>query len=89
MITTTDLMANFCRARMERENPPKRLSPVFLADAFVDFFDLSTFPRMEEITTLLKVSGVEIVGQVEPGQRPHEGGPHRHQERPLRHRAGR
>ena len=46
---------------MERDDPPKRLSPVFLADAFVDFFDLSTFPRMEEITTLLRRSGVEIV----------------------------
>ena len=60
MITTTDLMANFCRALMEKENPPKRLSPVFLADAFVDFFDLSAFPRMEEITGLLRNAGVEI-----------------------------
>ena len=59
--TTADLLGDFCRALMERDDPPKRLSPVFLADAFVDFFDLSTFPRMEEITTLLRRSGVGIV----------------------------
>ena len=60
MIIETDLLAEFCRALVERNTVPKRLSPVFLADAFVDFFDLSAFPRMKEITALLRKSGVEI-----------------------------
>ena len=51
----------FCHALVNGENLRGRLLPTYVAREFVEFFDLSAFPRMEELTELLKRAGVGTV----------------------------
>ena len=53
-----DLLGDFCRWLVDRGASNRRLHPASVALAFVDHFGLSSFPRMEEITTLLDRAGV-------------------------------
>lgn len=57
-MTTTALLDDFCHRIMEQVIPSKGLNSTALAQEFVAFFDLSTFPRMEEITAQLRRAGV-------------------------------
>ena len=55
---TTALLDHFCHRLVEEVTPSKGLHPTVLAKEFVDFFGLSTFPRMEELVGLLNRAGV-------------------------------
>ena len=55
---TTALLDHFCYRLVEEVTPSKGLHPTVLAKEFVDFFGLSTFPRMEELVGLLNRAGV-------------------------------
>lgn len=57
-MTTTTLLDDFCNRLMEEVVPSKGLHPSALAQEFVAFFGLPTFPRMQEITTQLEKAGV-------------------------------
>ena len=54
--TTLD---SFCRRLMEGGSPSGRLQPVAMAREFVDFFGVSAFPHMGELTALLNRAGVK------------------------------
>lgn len=51
----------FCRSLMDGRAPRVSLHPTGIAPEFVDFFGLSAFPDMDEITALLEGAGVGIV----------------------------
>ncbi len=56
---TTALLDDFCHRLMEQHVPLKGFKPAALAQEFVDFFGLPTFPGMKEITAQLERAGVE------------------------------
>ena len=51
----------FCRLLMDKGAPGGRLRPDTLAREFVDFFGMSAFPHMDEITALFEEAGVGTV----------------------------
>ena len=52
---------DFCHHLVEGDASGPNLSPVDVAREFVDFFHLSTFPNMDELTTVLGSAGVRVV----------------------------
>ena len=54
-----DHIGEFCRRLVEGASSAGRLQPAEVAREFVGYFGLSTFPKMEEITALLRRSGIE------------------------------
>lgn len=55
---TTALLDDFCHRLMQHVTLSNGFHPTALAHEFVDFFGLSTFPRMGEITAQLERAGV-------------------------------
>lgn len=52
---------DFCQHLMEGDASGPNLSPADVAREFVDFFDVSSFPNMNELSTVLGMAGVRIV----------------------------
>ena len=55
------MLSEFCHALVNSKVLRDRLQPTDVAREFVEFFDLSAFPRTEELTELLKRAGVGTV----------------------------
>ena len=51
----------FCRSLMDGGAPSGSLRPAAMASEFVNYFGLSAFPCMEEVTALLGRAGVRVV----------------------------
>ena len=54
------MLDEFCHVLMAQAGRSRSLQPTDVAREFVDFFGLSAFPRMEEITALLDTAGVGV-----------------------------
>ena len=67
---------DFCHRLMNGRANGGRLQPAAIAKEFVDYFGISTFPRMGEIREKLETAGirVEITGQETGGLRGHHVG---------------
>ncbi len=67
---------DFCHRLMNGGAKGGRLQPAAIAKEFVDYFGISTFPRMGEIREKLEAAGirVEIIGQETGGLRGHHVG---------------
>ncbi len=62
------MLDDFCHRLVNEGTPKGRLHPTDIAREFVDFFGLSTFPRMDEIKAILDNAGVgSVVGSSEVG----------------------
>ena len=53
-------MADFCRRLVDKMPASARPGPVSTAQYFVEFFSLSAFPKLEDLTGLLARAGVGV-----------------------------
>ena len=76
----TETVGGFCRDLLDEHEQGKRLNPEIIAARFVEYFNVSTRPTLEELTGLMRRAGFGEVSEMSLDQGPkglHLGAPRR------------